>query len=286
MIADQAEQSSVFEGLTIQGAINTQADTLLANVQSAIRRQHPQIWPVASNNLRVALVCGGPSINDTLDELRQAIFEGAKLVTVNGSYRWCIERNLQPRAQIVLDARATNARFLDPDVPECRYYLCSHCDPATFDAVDGRPYVGIWHDTSGGDAVSTELDTYYGKRWHSIPGGTTVGTRAIALMRTLGFLRFDVFGLDSCWMGDQHHGFAQAENAADKKLRVTISPKEFPERERTFHCAPWHVKQAEDFIAFVRANGDKFLLNLHGDGMLAYMLRSLDDDLALDVTEL
>lgn len=272
----------VFEGLEISGAINTDAETLLANVQSAIRRQHPQILPAELNHHRVALVCGGPSLNDTVDELRQAVFEGAKLVTVNGAYQWCIERNFQPRVQIVLDARVSNARFVDPPVPNCLYYICSHCAPEVFDAVEGRR-VGIWHDASGGDAVTQALDAYYLGQWMSVPGGTTVGTRAIALMRTVGFLRFDIFGMDSCWLQGQHHAYDQPENRDDKRFRVTVSPKDAPEKARVFECAPWHVKQAEDLIAFMRVNQDKFLLRLHGAGMLAYMLESLAD--ITDVTE-
>ncbi len=40
------------------------------------------------------------------EELRQLIFEGALVCTVNGSYSWCIERNIRPSAQVVIDARA------------------------------------------------------------------------------------------------------------------------------------------------------------------------------------
>ena len=93
----------------------------------------------------------------------------------------------------------------------------------------------------------------------------------------LGFLRFDVFGMDSCWMGDKHHGFPQPENDSDKRIRATVSPKDRPDLARDFYCAPWHVKQAEDFILFVRNNADKFLLNIHGDGMIAFMLGSVCD---------
>ncbi len=267
-------QSGVFDQWSLPGSINTAHETLLANVQSSIRRGHPQLWPTNVNQERIALVCGGPSLEDTFDELRDLVFNGAKLVTVNGSYQWCLERNLQPKAQIVLDARPSNARFVNPDVPHCRYYLCSHCAPETWDAVEGRDNVAIWHDATT-DEIKKELDTYYTGRWQDIAGGTTVGTRAIAILRTLGFLRYDIFGMDSCWMGKKHHAYPQPENDGDKRIRATISPKERPDLARDFWCAPWHVKQAEDFVLFIRNNSDKFLLNVHGDGMLRFMLESV-----------
>ena len=266
-------ETPVFEGLTLDGSVNVTHDTILANVRSSIRRGHPQVWLTQTNGHRVALVGGGPSLESTFDELRQAIFEGAKLVTVNGAYQWCLDRNLQPKAQIVIDARPSNARFLTPNVPDCRYYLCSQCAPETWDAVDGRPFVGIWHDVPD-EAVKTELDTYYLGNWHSMPGGTTVGTRAIGLLRTIGYLRFDLFGFDSCFMGEKHHAYPQPENDRDQCHTLTIYPTGAPHLARTFRVAAWHAKQLEDLILMIRANGDKFALNFHGDGLLAYALAS------------
>jgi len=265
--------SVAFDGVSFDGRINVPDDLLLRHVEASIRRGYPQVWPVAPNPHRVALVCGGPSIASTVDELRRLVYEGAKLVTVNGAYQWCLEQHLQPRAQIVMDARPTNARFLAPEVPHCRYYLCSQCAPETWDAVATYPHVAIWHDESDA-AVKAALDAYYLGAWCGVAGGTTVGTRAIGLLRMLGFLRFDVFGLDSCWLGDRTHAYPQPENARDKRLHVTLSAVDGSAPARTFTTSPWMLKQADDVQRFVAANGDKFLLSVHGDGLIAYMLRA------------
>jgi hypothetical protein len=263
----------VFDGLTLDGTVNVTPETIRANIRSAIRRGHPQVWLTKTNGQRVALVGGGPSLESTFEALKRAVFEGAKLVTVNGAYQWCLDRNLQPKGQIILDARPSNARFVQPEVPECRYWICSQCAPETWDAVEGRPFVGIWHEEPNED-VKADLDAYYLGNWHAIPGGTTVGTRAIGLLRTLGYLRFDLFGFDSCVLGDQHHGYPQPENDADQCHTLTIHPTGHPDKARTFRVAGWHIKQLEDLILMIRANGDKFALNFHGDGLLAYALSS------------
>jgi hypothetical protein len=39
-------------------------------------------------------------------------------------------------------------------------------------------------------------------------------------------------------------------------------------------CAPWHAKQLECFLQSIRLNGHQFLLNVHGDGLLAFALSS------------
>jgi hypothetical protein len=261
----------VFAGLAVDGSVNTPDDTLVANIRSSIRRGYPQIWPTAMNPHRIALVGGGPSLESTLPELRELVFSGAKLVALNGAYRWCIERNLQPKAHIILDARPETAALVGPPVPDCRYYICSQCAPDTWDALGDRPFVAIWH--AGGDAaIEAVLNEYYLGQWVGVPGGTTVGTRAIALLRTMGFLRFDCFGLDSCWMGDKHHAYPQSQNDRDGHYRLTIREEASRLPERDFWVSAWHVKQLEDLVLFIRAHGDKVLLRFHGDGLLAYAL--------------
>lgn len=262
----------VFEGVEISGEVNTPDTTLIAQVAASIRRGHPQLWPVAPHGKRVAIVGGGPSLETTLHELRDLVFQGVEVVALNGAYQWLIDRNIRPNAQIVLDARPSTARFVDPCVPTCRYYLCSQCAPETWDAVEGRPWVGIWH--AGDDAFRPVLDAYYLGKWVSVTGGTTVGTRAIGLLRMLGYLRMDLFGLDSCWVGDQHHAYAQDENDRDRCVRVTVTPQANPGAARDFWVAPWMLKQLEDFVLLIRTSGNKFLLQVHGDGLLAFALQS------------
>lgn len=272
-------QLSVLEGISLKGSVNTDDETILANIRSSIRRGHQQVRPYPENGDRIVLVGGGPSLASTLPELRQLIFEGAKLVTVNGAYQWCIDHNLHPKTQIVMDARASNARFVEPAVPHCNYLLASQCHPAIWDAVEGRERVRIFHAATGGaDGIKTLLDDYYLGQWIGIGGGTTVATRAIWLMRTLGYLRFDLFGVDCCWMDKVHHAYAQPENNRDKRIPFKVRPAGREEPSRIFHCAPWHVKQLEDFLQEIRINHSRFLLNVHGDGLLAYVLQDLAGD--------
>jgi hypothetical protein len=94
------------------------------------------------------------------------------------------------------------------------------------------------------------------------------------LLRAIGFLRFDVFGCDSCVMDGKHHAYVQPENDADKIYPFKVHPTGHPELTRTFWCAPWHVAQLQDWLQTIRINGDHFLVNVHGDGLLAYAMRS------------
>jgi hypothetical protein len=265
----------VLEGLSFAGGgVNTDDATIREHIRSSIRRGHPQVKPQPAQTDRVILVCGGPSLEDTFEELRQLYFEGAKVVALNNAAAWCLARNIRPSAQIVLDARASNARFVGTPIPQCRYLLASQCHPDVFDAVEGRD-VWIWHAIGPEPETEAMLTAYYQGKFmaigHGPIGGTTVLVRAIALLRTLGFFRFDVFGADSC-VGDRgHHAYAQPENDADvvRAFRVQATGGQ---AHRIFRCTAWHLKQLEDFIRMIRATGHEYVLNLHGDGLLAYAL--------------
>jgi hypothetical protein len=228
----------------------------------------------------IALVGSGPSLAHTEKELIQLVHEGAKLVTMNGAYHWCLERNLKPSAQFVIDARPSNVRFVQPPVPGCIYVLASQCHKDVWDAVADRPGVWIFHAINEGNHHAGIFDEYYMGQWHGAPGGTTVATRAIVALRMLGYLRFDLFGVDSCAMDGVHHAMPQPENAHDQLVTLTVGPSSNPEIRRKFQVTGWHCKQFEDVLQFIRANGDEVLLNVHGDGLIAYALR-VGADLAI-----
>ncbi len=256
----------------VTGGVNVPVQQILANVQSAIRRQHPQVRPYQPQVAEVALVAGGPSLLHTIDELREAIFRGCRVCAVNGSYDWLIEHNFKPDMAVLLDARPDNAEFVRQSVPGCKYLLASQCAPAVFDVVEGRD-VYVFHALSYDDEESPILDAYYNgrNRYAPVTGGSTVTIRALSLLRMLGFLRLDVFGFDSCWMGHVHHAYPQVLNNQDKRLVITVKVDGHDERQ--FHCAPWHLRQWEDFQMWVKERGHLCDLHVHGDGLIAWMMK-------------
>lgn len=261
------------------GAMNVDDATICAHIQASIRRGHPQVRPQPVQPGRIILVGSGPSLNDTEDELRAMVWQNGKhdaLVTLNGAYHWCRERGLRPQTQIVMDARPSNARFVTPEVPFCNYLLASQCAPAVWDAVASYPHVWLFHPVVKDEGqTSAILDEYYAGNWLGIGGGTTVVTRAIFLLRCMGYVRFELFGIDCCWQGNAHHALAQPENAHDRATVITVTVKGSDVPPRQFRCSGWHVKQIQDLMVTLKVNGAHYLVTSHGDGVLTYLLHAL-----------
>lgn len=272
-----AAPPSFLTGIDLQGDVNTSDETIFANIQHSVRLGYPQVKPQNLQPDRVCIVGGGPSLNDTFEELRELYFEGARIVALNGAAQWLLDRNIRPNGQIILDARPENARFITKPIPRCRYMIASQCHPDVWKAVEGRD-VWIWHAIGPDEPTETFLNRFYNDMWMSVGHGpvgcTTVAFRGLAVLRAFGFCRFDLFGIDSCFMGNEHHAYAQPENDKDRRLTFGVSPVDRPDLKRTFHCAPWHLKQLDDMLQAIRETGDQYVLNIHGDGLLAYALQA------------
>lgn len=278
----------VIEGIELKGRVNTADEDILHNISYAIRQGHTQLRSQGPQMDRVCIVGGGPSLRTTEHELVALLREGAKLVTLNGAYQWALERNLKPQTQVMIDARPGNERFLDPPIPGCNYLIASQCHPRVWDMVADREKVWIFHTVHRTESAAADLlNRYYLKRWESVNGGSTVASRALYALRMLGYLRFDMFGIDCCWdeQGIEHHAYPQPENAQDRRYNVTIAPGDAPDRARTFYCSAWHLKQYEDFLQMIKAVGQQFLLQFHGDGMLAYTIATNADLSDVVITE-
>ena len=99
-----------------------------------------------------------------------------------------------------------------------------------------------------------------------VPGGSTVVLRAIPLLRMLGFARIHLFGFDSCVSASQHHAYEQPENDSEVTMPVTCGGC-------TFMCTPWMISQASEFRDLVAFMGDEVELAVHGDGLIAQMIK-------------
>lgn len=253
---------------SLKGGINTDMETILSNIRANIRRPLPQAKPYEPQEQELIVALGGPSLETEFDRLDELYYEKCKVVSVNGTHDWLVERGVYPSIHVMLDARETNARFVANPLPNCQYFVASQCHPAIFDALEGHK-VTIFHSdyADENEEVAKVLKDYYLGRYHVVIGGSTVGLRAIMLTRMLGFIHQHIFGFDSCWMEDKHHAYEQPENAKEKRIKVRCAG-------RHFECAPWHLKQAEDFQRVVAHSGELINPRVYGRGLIATIIRN------------
>lgn len=259
--------------LMVRGAINTPHETLIDQMKQNIRRGWPQLLTHDRQDRPALILAGGPSLNDYKDEIIQKREAGHSLICVNGTYKWAVDNGMSPSGMFMVDAREFNNRFLDPIVDNCFYFIASHCHPSTLDKVPkGRGI--LWHCVAGKDLIAP-LDEFYGDGgWLFVPGGSTVVLRTICALRMLGVWRMELYGFDSCYRVDPadeekflHHAYSQPENDNQGVIKITCGGK-------IFYGSSWMVSQAYEFMDQVKFMADEVKLAVHGDGLIAHIIRT------------
>ena len=263
-----------------KGKLNIDPEDLLNQVERNLGRQWQQIQVHPEQETEILIVGGGPSTKLHLDEIRKLKEEGGKVVALNGSFNYLLDEGITPTAFVMLDGREFNTRFVEraSEAPECKFFIAGQCNEKVFDILEQSVPIenrfmfhcfGRFKDHEHPMVMEKMLDAYYfgnaGYTYYVVIGGSTVALRAMWLMRMLGFYKQHLFGVDSCIYDHTHHVYPQAENDRDEVQRITCA-------DRQFWCTNWMASQAKEFIDFVKAVGDQVELNIHGDGLLAWII--------------
>jgi hypothetical protein len=241
---------------------NTNENRRLANIWSACERLVHWVKAAEPHEGHVAIVAGGPSLNDTFHEVARRKATGQQLWAVNGTAKYLRDRGLIPDAHVIVDARPDNLKFLEDADPETLHLLASQCDPSLFDAVER---VLLWHANSPG---MEEL--LRGMRETSlIGGGSTVGLQALVLAFVMGYRKIHLYGFDSSYRGGEGHAYPQQMNDGEAVVTAVIG-------DRTFRAAPWMVQQTEEFLSTAaELERQGAVITVHGDGLLPYVANEL-----------
>jgi len=266
---------SGYEGFAFNKmAMNTSADIVWSQMRENLGRGLKQLCPFGEQLEQKVIVLGGsPSLNDFVDEIREHKKNGAKIVTMNGTYKWAKDHGLWPVTQFMIDARPFNARFIEPVDDKNIYIIASQCHSDLLDKLpEDRTYLYQCNLDEGSIRIANELLGEMYKDWFPIPGGSTVMLRCLPALQMIGFRDIECYGFDSCFIGEklEHHAYEQKENDVKDKDRiafVTIN-------ERTFPVEPWMLCQAKEFVEFKQRLLRPLDIKVHGDGLIAHCLET------------
>lgn len=256
--------------LPVMTGVNVTYDRIWNNIRSSVQRDLPWFSGHDPRKGTVVLCCGGPSLKASLPAIRDHKRRGAVVVSVNNALSYLLEHGVTPSSHVMLDARAENAEFVRGG-PDIRYFIASQCHPDVFDVLEGKNVI-VWHNAVGD---GEELDRI--ARPHErpdrpliqVPGGCTVGLRAMWLIWFSGFRRLHVYGMDGSYEDGFHHAYAQTLNDGEGVLQLRMGDKHYA-------CATWMARQAEEFRG-TWADLQRYGMQLfiHGRGLIPDMARGM-----------
>jgi len=255
--------------------MNTSEDIVFSQIRTNLSKGLKQLRPFEEQQDQKIVVLGGsPSLNDFVDEIQEHKKNGAKIITMNGTYAWAKEHDLWPVNQFMIDAREFNSRFVDPVDEQNTYMMASQVYPGLIDKLPPeKTYIFQANCDPRSTKICDELVGEMYKDWYPIPGGSTVMLRCLPALQMLGFRDIEIYGFDSCFMGDrEHHAYDQPENDISKANinRVGV----ITNNGRTFAVDGWMLCQCKEFMDLRQRLIRKLDIKVHGDGLIAHCLEA------------
>lgn len=213
------------------------------------------------NDRKLTIVCYGPSLKDTWQEIEHPI------MTVSGAHDFLVSKGVIPDFHVDCDPREHKIKMLNNPQKATKYVMASCCHPSAWDKL--KDYnVKLWHLLNG-----EETDKYMRQNHPDISpidfigGGSTVGMRALEVAGAMGFRRFAIHGMDCSFSADGHHAGEHA-GKVQNEIRVAVG-KGGPE----FVTSPQMKEAAQEMEKFVLTYDVE--LQFYGNGMLQCMINNL-----------
>lgn len=249
----------------LDAVCNTARDEIMGNVRSAIARDVKWFdFDSTSHDGHVAIIGGGPSLLDKIEEIRWRQRNGQQIWVLNGSAAVMKDHGIWIDAHVILDARPENAGFINGKAAE--YLIASQVHPSVLDRVEPSR-VTLWHPHI--DGMEEELTAADKGPIHLIGGGTTVGLLAMSLAFLRGYRKIHLYGFDSCYRDGEHHAYAQDLNDGERIIDVLFDGQRY-------RCAPWMAGQADEFQNLATfMMGQNAIITAHGEGLIPAMALDL-----------
>lgn len=255
--------------------VNTSNEVIWSNIETNLKRDLPWFLGALPHRNTAVLVCGGPSLKDSIQSIRDHKRRGARIITVNNAMRYLMEQGIEPDVHVMLDARPENAEFVR-DAPEGpQYFLASQVHPDVFEALKDRQ-VTVWHNAVGdGEEMDKAAEPYVTEERPliQVPGGCTVGLRGMWLAFFSGYRKLHIYGMDGSYEGDTHHAYPQSLNDGEDLMQVAMG-------ERTYMCSKWMVRQADEFHwCFAELTKMGMQIFVHGRGLIPDKAKAMREEM-------
>ena len=251
------------------GGANVAESMLMEHWRLACQRDLPWAYLKPPRKEQLCIVGGGPSLADTLDGLRMRKGQGGKIWACNNSWRVLERAGIKFDAIVIMDARPENVAFIE-GAPDCEFLIAAICHPGLFDALEGKR-VTLWHPHQGNEGEQACMEAQK-KEGILLPGGCTVGLRAMFLAHAAGYRKLHLYGMDSSYREDAHHAYAQTMNDGERIIEIKMQ-----EFERVYRCATWMARQADEFRwHWQRLLSAGCTVTAHGDGLLPDLCRHIN----------
>jgi hypothetical protein len=267
-VAEEEKPFILLAGVNTKAA--TPASVSMENIRANMGRglpnlsNMPEFQKIKGKDIPIALVGGGPSLKDTIHELK----DFKHVIACGSVHDYLVKNGVISEYCMTCDPDPIMANYLKTPHSETKYLISSNSDSAVFDALKGMP-VAMWHCGPLDIEEMNKIDP----NWQIVGGGCTVGLRSISMAILLGYENLHFFGFDSCLGEDEkHHAYDFTDESEELgeifKIKIGSTSNGPDEDSKIYRCAGYHMAQADHFKIFTTMYGNIFTPTFHGTGLL------------------
>ncbi len=261
----------------IQTNSATSTDVMFENVIKNMKLKLPMFESLVEYNKvkgkdkKIALIGGGPSLKNNLDELR----EFKTTIACGSVHDYLITKGIIPTYAANCDPSPVCANYYSKPDSEVKYLIASNADAKVIEALKDTQLI-MWHCHSEElqeRMINLSRETYK-TDYQAVGGGCTIGLRGISLAMCMGYTNIHFFGFDSCMGedGTQHHAYAWSDPEESKLIekvhRIQLGPESGP-TSKAYYVAGYQLAQLENFKEFYCNHHAYFNPTFHGGGALS-----------------
>ncbi len=241
-------------------------ERLKKQIKSACRRKLPVVFPMLANS-GTAVLCGsGPSLRDSVEDIKRHKDKGDFVVAIKGAHDYLINRGVVPTAGLAIDPQPKIFHTFTPH-KDVKYYFASQVHPSVFNKFNGYD-VTLFHMYTS--IPNEEMADIIGDGF-LIGGGSTSGLRAMTLAFVLGYRNFHLYGFDSC-MSDGIRKITGEGQQHKKLVNVHVGS---PDSQEVYIADAAMAAQADEFEKMMQflSNMAKIHVTTHGKGLIQAIVK-------------
>lgn len=244
----------------------------------------PELFQAPLPRRGTAVIVGGaPSIVNYLDQIKELSKDPKNYIfAINWTHTWLINNGIVPNGVVFFEIDIEPGTVLKTAHPSVVYYICSHCDPRTFDQLKGFQRV-LWHSIPNSTPERIVKEELFPNS-HIVGGGIGTFTRTLTVAMFLGYRDFEIFGCDGSFPeGSKTHvdGYETIMDA-DKDGVYVYAANDKTKEVRKFKTIGPLALQHEEFKEYCRMNHGYFTMRCYGDGLLPWSHRQTYPSMYID----
>lgn len=267
---------------TFVGKEAVTADVLLKNIRINVSANwYEPLYMEPYDHRTFVMICGGPSLADHLDEIREKTANKEKYLVVcsNMTAGYLLENGIVPHVHFILDPQEKKKFDVAPNRTsnQTQYWINAACHPAVFQQLREqgiKPYVFLADFDKDGLAMKAVKESLAPGQpgMMVIQGGTMAGLRAINLADAIGARNMEYYGFDATVKVSD--GKARPY-AYEKKRGEAIIEVACDRCEERFDTTLIFQKQVNEFLEW-QANMPWMNIKIIGGGLIAHYKEHVD----------